>query len=142
MKEKIEEVATGRDFVRCGYDALGGMKTEVQAWGDIDDNFSPDRGDLPMWSLPQTIVSLGPATYLLESFIRNETVQFNEDAIVEYALPNVQLQQNTNGDRRPSKAHSMGIIDPIVAAVMLMAVLIREGAERPGAYAKLEDVVV
>lgn len=142
VKEKIEEVATGRDFVRCGYDALGGMKTEVQAWGDIDDNFSPDRGDLPMWSLPQTIVSLGPATYLLESFIRNETVQFNEDAIVEYALPNVQLQQNTNGDRRPSKAHSMGIIDPIVAAVMLMAVLIREGAERPGAYAKLEDVVV
>jgi len=140
VKEKIKSL--GPDVVRCGYDALGGMKTEVQAWGDIENNYSPLRGDMPMWSLPQTIVSLGPATYLLESYIRNETIVMNEDLIVEYALPNVQLQENANGDRRPCKMQSMGIIDPIVACVMLMAVLIKEGAERPGAYAKDEDIVV
>ena len=139
VKEEIEKLP---NLVRCGYDALGGMKTEVQAWGDIEENYSPMRGDLPMWSLPQTIVSLGPATYLLESMIRNDEIRFAEDAIVEYALPNVQLQENANGDRRPCKMHSMGIIDPIVACVMLMAVLIREGAERPGAYANTEDIIV
>ena len=140
VKDKIQ--ALGANLVRCGYDALGGMKTEVQGWGDLEENYSPQRGDLPMWSLPQTIVSLGPATYLLESMIRNETIVLAEDLIVEYALPNVQLQENANGDRRPCKMQSMGIIDPIVACVMLMAVLIREGAERPGAYAKSEDIVV
>ena len=134
--------ALGPGLVRCGYDALGGMKSEVQTWGDIEDNYSPIRGDLPMWSLPQTIVSLGPATYELESKIRNDSIRFAEDLVVEYALPNVQLQENANGDRRPCKMQSMGIIDPIVALVMLMAVLIREGAERPGAYAKHEDIAV
>lgn len=134
--------ALGPGLVRCGYDALGGMKSEVQGWGDIEDNYSPIRGDLPMWSLPQTIVSLGPATYELESKIRNDEIRFANDLVVEYALPNVQLQENANGDRRPCKMQSMGIIDPIVAVVMLMAVLIREGAERPGAYAKFEDIAV
>tara|TARA_R100001463_G_scaffold88700_1_gene143482 strand:- start:14323 stop:16041 length:1719 start_codon:yes stop_codon:yes gene_type:complete len=140
VKEKIQSL--GPNLARCGYDALGGMKTEVQGWGDIEENYSPLRGDLPMWSLPQTIVSLGPATYLIESMIRNEEIVFNEDAVVEYALPNVQLQENANGDRRPCKMQSMGVIDPIVAVIMLAAVLIKEGAERPGAYANKEDIVV
>ncbi len=140
VKQQIQALGSG--LARCGFDALGGMKTEVQSWGDLEENYSPMRGDLPMWSLPQTIVSLGPATYLLESMIRNDEIRFAEDLVVEYALPNVQLQENANGDRRPCKMHSMGIIDPIVALVMLMAVLIREGAERPGAYANSEDIVV
>ncbi len=139
VKQEIQKLP---ELVRCGYDALGGMKTQVQQWGDVEENYSPLRGDLPMWSLPQTIVSLGPATYTLESMIRNDEIRFAEDPIVEYALPNVQLQENANGDRRPCKMHSMGIIDPIVACVMLVAVLIREGAERPGAYANTEDIIV
>ena len=57
------------------------MKTEVQAWGDLEENYSPMRGDLPMWSLPQTIVSLGPATYLLESMVRNDEIRFAEDLV-------------------------------------------------------------
>lgn len=129
------------NLVRCGYDSMGGMKTEVQAWGDRETNYSPNRGDLPMWSVPQTIVSMGPATYLLEGMLRNDQIQFQKDAIVEYALPNVQLQENMNGDRRPCKKSSMGIIDPIVAAICLGCVLIQEGAERPGAYADIGDIV-
>ncbi len=34
----------------------------------------------------------------------------------------------------------MGIIDPVVAMVMLFGVIIREGAERPGAYSDVADI--
>lgn len=133
VRQKIEELKALGDLRRVGYDALGGMKSEVQAWGDLEDSYNPAT-DLPMWSLPQTIVSMGPATYQLESFLRNENLALEDDTIVEYALAGVQLQESVNGDRRPCKAKSTNIIDPIVACVMLFAVLIREGAERPGAY--------
>ena len=139
VRQKIEELKALGDLRRVGYDALGGMKSEVQAWGDLEDSYNPAI-DLPMWSLPQTIVSMGPATYQLESFLRNENLALEDDTIVEYALAGVQLQESVNGDRRPCKAKSTNIIDPIVACVMLFAVLIREGAERPGAYSDPRNI--
>jgi hypothetical protein len=45
------------------------------------------------------------------------------------------LEENVNGDRRVCKKKSTGIVDPIVAGIMVMGILIQEGAERPGAYA-------
>jgi len=83
---------------------------------------------------------MGPSTYLAESYIRHKNLVLDEDLVVEYALANVQLEKNINGDRRPCKLKSMGIIDPIVAFVMLCGVLIREGAERPGAYSDLGNI--
>ena len=139
VRAKLDELRAMGDLKRVGYDALGGMKTEVQQWGDLEDRYNPET-DLPMWSLPQTIVSLGPATYQLESFLRNSNLGLESDTIVEYALAGVQLQESINGDRRPCKAKSTNVIDPIVACVMLFAVLIREGAERPGAYADPRNI--
>lgn len=139
VKQKLDELRTWGEVKRIGYDALGGMKTEVQAWGDIDDRYNPET-DLPMWSMPQTIMVMGPSTYLAESYIRHKNLVLDEDLVVEYALANVQLEKNINGDRRPCKLKSMGIIDPIVAFVMLCGVLIREGAERPGAYSDLGNI--
>ena len=139
VKQKLDELRTWGEIKRIGYDALGGMKTEVQAWGDIDDRYNPET-DLPMWSMPQTIMVMGPSTYLAESYIRHKNLVLDEDLVVEYALANVQLEKNINGDRRPCKLKSMGIIDPIVAFVMLCGVLIREGAERPGAYSDLGNI--
>jgi phage terminase large subunit-like protein len=139
VKQKLDELRTWGEIKRIGYDALGGMKTEVQAWGDIDDRYNPET-DLPMWSMPQTIMVMGPSTYLAESYIRHRNLVLDEDLVVEYALANVQLEKNINGDRRPCKLKSMGIIDPVVAFVMLCGVLIREGAERPGAYSDLGNI--
>ena len=139
VKEKLEELKAWGNLKRVGFDAFGGMATEIQTWGNIDDSYNPEN-DLPMWALPQTIMSMGPSTYLLESLLRHRSIAFEKDDIVEYALANVQLEKNINGDRRPSKLKSMGIIDPIVASVMLCGVLIKEGAERPGAYFDPGDI--
>jgi len=139
VKEKLEELKTWGNLKRVGYDALGGMKTSVQTWGNIDENYNPDT-DLPMWSMPQTIMVMGPSTYLAESFLRHRNLVIAPDPVVEYALANVQLEKNINGDRRPCKLKSMGIIDPVVAMVMLFGVIIREGAERPGAYSDVADI--
>ena len=95
---------------------------------------------MPMWSMPQTIMVMGPSTYLAESFLRHRNLVISPDPVVEYALANVQLEKNINGDRRPCKLKSMGIIDPVVAMVMLFGVIIREGAERPGAYSDVADI--
>ena len=139
VRKKIEEIGRLGTLKRVGYDALGGMKTEVQAWGDLENGYNPQT-DLPMWSLPQTVTSLAPATYLLESFLRNGNLRLESDTIVEYCLAGVQLVENMNGDRRPCKQKSTNVIDPIVACVMLFAVLIREGAERPGAYSDPRNI--
>jgi phage terminase large subunit-like protein len=139
VKEKLEELKTWGNLKRVGYDALGGMKTSVQTWGDIDENYNPET-DLPMWSMPQTIMVMGPSTYLAESFLRHRNLVISPDPVVEYALANVQLEKNINGDRRPCKLKSMGIIDPVVAMVCLFGVIIREGAERPGAYSDLGNI--
>jgi phage terminase large subunit-like protein len=139
VKAKLEELKGWGDLRRIGFDAFGGMSTEIQKWGSLEDSYNPDT-DLPMWPLPQTIMSMGPSTYLLESLIRHKSIAMEQDDIVEYALANVQLEKNINGDRRPSKLRSMGIIDPVVACVMLCGVLIKEGAERPGAYFDAGDI--
>ena len=117
------------------------MKLNVDDWGSIEDRYNP-RTDLPMAAIPQTVVSLGPATYMLESMIRDRTIRVPDDPVTEYALANVKLETNVNGDRRPSKMRSGGIIDPIVAMIMLGSVLIKENAAKPGAYSTGGDIAI
>ena len=96
--------------------------------------------ELKMEPFPQTIVSMGPSTYLLESFIRNRNLEMQACPVTNYALSCVQIEENVNGDRRVSKARSSGIVDPIVSPVMVMGILIKMNAERPGAYGDSTDL--
>lgn len=109
---------------------MGGMKLNVQDWED----------EYNMIPFPQTIVSMGPSTFLFESFIRNRNLRLQSCPVVDYALSCVQVEENVNGDRRINKGRSRGIVDPIVAAVMVMGILIQENAERPGAYGDATDI--
>ena len=124
-----------------GFDALGGMKLNVDDWGSAEEKYNPAT-DLPMHSIPQTVVALGPATYLFESMIRDGSIVLPDDPVTEYALANVKLETNVNGDRRPSKMRSGGIIDPVVAMIMLGSVLIKENAAKPGAYSTGGDIAI
>ena len=124
IRNKLRDLKAHSELVKVGYDALGGMKLSVQDWED----------ELRMTPFPQSIVSMGPSTYLFESLIRDRRLNMQACPVVSYALSCVQLEENINGDRRISKSRSAGVVDPIVAATMVMGILIQEGADRPGAY--------
>ena len=62
--------------------------------------------------------------------------------MAEYARTNVAMETNVNGDRRPSKARSGGIIDPVVAMCMAGHCLSVEGMQKPGAYQDGLDIAI
>jgi phage terminase large subunit-like protein len=141
VREKLWELKQRTNLKRIGYDAMGGMKVNMEGWGDLEDGYNAET-DLPMSRYPQTMVALGPATYLFEGFAKDRKFCLQDCSVAQYALANVVLEGNVNGAYRPSKSphKTRGVIDPIVAAVMVCGVLIQEGAERPGAYADPDSI--
>ncbi len=128
-----------RKLARIGYDALGGMQLNITGWGDIDEKYNPET-QLPMAKVPQTITTIGPATYLIEGMLRSDQIDLQDCPVAEYAKANVIMESNVNGDRRPSKVKSGGIIDPVIALCMAGHCLIVENMQRPGAYGEGMEV--
>jgi phage terminase large subunit-like protein len=80
VRMALEELKGRCNLVKVGYDAMGGMKLNVQDWED----------EYNMVPFPQTIVSMGPSTFLFESFIRNRNLRLQSCPVVDYALSCVQ----------------------------------------------------
>ncbi len=117
-----------------GVDALGGLKPTLQDW--------EQNHDLPLIGIPQTITVIGPATFSFESLIREGKMTIRKDPVFEYAVNNVQMNVGQNGDRRPTKEKSTGIIDPCIAGIQATAIAIEQGAMLPPAYRTEEDIII
>jgi phage terminase large subunit-like protein len=141
IHERLWELKQRTNLKRVGFDAMGGMKVNMEGWGDLEDGYNAET-DLPMWKYPQTMVMLGPPTHGLEYAAKSRILCLQPCKVAEYALANVALEGNINGHYRPTKSphKSRGIVDPIVSAVMCWGVLQKEGAERPGAYADPSEI--
>ena len=141
IRDFLWELKKRTNLKRIGFDDMGGMKVNMEGWGDLDEGYNAET-DLPMSKFPQTMVRIGPSTHTFEYLARSKALNLQPDNVAEYALANVVLEGNINGHYRPTKSphKTRGIIDPIMAAVMVAGVLIQEGAERPGAYSDLEQI--
>lgn len=141
IRDFLWELKKRTNLKRIGFDDMGGMKVNMEGWGDLDEGYNAET-DLPMSKFPQTMVRLGPSTHVFEYLARSKALNLQPDNVAEYALANVVLEGNINGHYRPTKSphKTRGVIDPIMAAVILSGVLIQEGAERPGAYSDLEQI--
>lgn len=117
-----------------GVDALGGLKPILQEW--------EQDYQLPIIGIPQTITVIGPATYSFESLIREGKLTLRRDPVFEHCVNNVQLMVGANGDRRPTKEKSTGVIDPCIAAIQATAIAIEAGAMQPPAYRTEADIVI
>ena len=115
-----------------GVDALGGLKPTLQEW--------ESDYDLPLIGVPQTVTVLGPATFSLESLIRENKMTFRRDPVLEHAFQNVNLVVGMNGDRRPAKDKATGCIDPVIASIQATAVAIEHGAMMKPAYRQDSDM--
>ena len=116
-----------------GTDALGGLKPVLQSW--------ENDHQLPLVGIPQTITVIGPATFSFESLIREGSMTIRTDPVFEHAASCVVLQVGNNGDRRPTKEKSTGVIDPVIAGLQAVAVAIEHGAMTPPAYSTNEDII-
>lgn len=141
IREWLWDMKNTTRLRRVGYDALSGMHTELGKWGSVDEKYNPATM-LPMAPVPQTVTTFGPATYLVEGMLRSGIFKPADDPVVNYSVSNVQLEENVNGDRRPSKVRSSGIIDPVVAMCMAAHVLIVEEMTEPGAYNDDAEIAV
>ncbi len=65
-----------------------------------------------------------------------------EDPVFMHAVGNVRLVTGINGDRRPTKEKSTGVIDPVIAALQATAIAIEHGALRPPAYRTDDDLII
>ncbi len=63
------------------------------------------------------------------------------DPVFEHAASCVVLQVGNNGDRRPTKEKSTGVIDPVIAGLQATAVAIEHGAMTPPAYSTESDII-
>ena len=141
IRQKLHELKDATDLRQIGYDALGGMQLSVKDWGEMGNQYNAET-DLPMKAFPQTIMAFGPSTYQFEGMIRDRKLEMQRCPIVDYALANTVLDGNVSGSQRPTKAshRSRGLIDPVIAAVQVVGVLIEQKALKPGAYAD-EDAI-
>ena len=117
-----------------GVDALGGLKPVLQEW--------EQTYDLPLIGIPQTITVIGPATYSFESLIREGKLTMRRDPVFEHCVNNVQLMVGANGDRRPTKEKSTGVIDAVIANIQATAIAIDRGAMTPPAYRTEADIII
>ena len=127
-----EHFDVGKDCI--GIDGLSGLKPVLQEWEQVH--------NLPLVSIPQTTVVIGPATYAFESLIREGTMTIRRDPILEHCIQNVQLTTSVNGDRRPTKERSTGVIDAAIAGLQATAVAIEASAMQPPAYRTELDIAI
>ncbi len=117
-----------------GVDALGGLRPTLQEW-EQDYN-------LPLIGIPQTMTVIGPASFSWESLLREGKMTIRRDPVLEHCVSNVQIITDANGNRRPAKDKSTGVIDAVIAGVQATAVAIQAGAMTPPAYRTESDISI
>jgi phage terminase large subunit-like protein len=84
--------------------------------------------------IPQGIKSLASPTKALEVAILNHTLQHAGDPILRWMIANVSVEQDADGNLKPSKKASIERIDGVVALVMAIARMEATEASKPKAY--------
>ena len=73
---------------------------------------------LPVVEHPQSIGVMGPAAQDWQNLWVGRKLRHGDDPILRTACANAAVKTDEAGNVRPSKAHSRGLIDPLIAAMM------------------------
>jgi phage terminase large subunit-like protein len=134
IEAKIQELRGLFEVVDVGLDALGGIRPILQRWQDV--------AKIPLLEIPQTIQHIGPATMMFEHLVKRKKLNVRHDPIMNHCLSNVRIITGINGDRRPVKDRSTGVIDAIVSAILGVYTLSFHGGDQAGAYNDLSDIAI
>lgn len=113
VKEAVLEAKATYDLVECGFDVWNSS----QLVGELFDE------GVPMVEVPQMFSGMYPGSKRLEELVYGKRLQHSGNPVLRWAVTNVSLLFDTNGNFRPDKKKSKlrGRIDPAVAMVMALS---------------------
>ena len=89
---------------------------------------------LPVAEHGQGIAMMGPAAQAWQNLWVGRRLRHGGDPILRMACANAQCRVDDAGNVRPSKAHSRGLIDPVVAAMMAVHAWALDQGTQPSMY--------
>jgi len=81
-------------------------------------NESLKKAGLPVVEHAQGIAMMGPASQEWQNLWVGRRLRHGDDPILRHACASARARVDDSGNIRPSKRHSRGLIDPLVAAIM------------------------
>jgi len=90
----------------------------VDPWMAAYFNETLKAAGLPVVEHPQSIAVMGPASQDWQNLWVGRRIRHGGDPILRSACSNAAAKVDEAGNVRPSKKHSRGLIDPLVAAIM------------------------
>jgi phage terminase large subunit-like protein len=90
----------------------------VDPWMAAYFNESLRAEGLPVAEHSQSISMMAPASQTWQNLWVGRKIRHSNDPILRSACANAQAKVDDAGNVRPTKAHSRGLIDPLVAAIM------------------------
>ncbi len=90
----------------------------VDPWMSALFNESLKKAGLPVVEHAQGIAMMGPASQEWQNLWVGRRLRHGDDPILRHACASAHARVDDSGNIRPSKRHSRGLIDPLVAAIM------------------------
>lgn len=77
-----------------------------------------DEDGFDVYAFSQSYMAYGPATADFERMVLERRIKHNGDPVARWMMSNVTMEEDVNGNRKPSKRKSSDKIDGIVTAIM------------------------
>mgnify|MGYP003673056137 FL=1 len=91
-------------------------------------------GEQQVLAVPQTYAGMSAAALRFEAEVLDGNVCSNANPVMQWCSSNAVVQQDGKGNVYPTKRKSRGRIDPIMAAIMGMALFVKSPAESLNVY--------
>lgn len=112
IKDQIREAHRLYDLKSVGFDVWNATQAAIELQED----------DILMVEIPQNTGGMYPGAKKLEELIYSKRLRHGGNPVLRWAIGNVSLLYDTNGNFRPDKKRSRkGRIDPVVATVMALS---------------------
>ena len=113
--------------IKCAYDIGAGAR-------DVAIQLRDDGMEMLEW--PQSMVNMSPATKRLETMALAKTPELDHggNPLLRWALDNVSIKSDSNGNAKPSKSFSTGRIDPLVALIDALGPALTERKTKKSVY--------
>ena len=124
----LREQRTRYDIQTIGFDPWHADTLISQL--HIEDGF----GEQQVLAVPQTYSGMSAAALRFEAEVLDGKIRCNDNPVLRWSASNVVVQQDGKGNIYPTKRKSRGRIDPVMAAIMGMAMYLKSPIEAPNVY--------
>ena len=128
IREVLREQRERYDIQTIGFDPWHADTLISQL--QVEDGF----GERQVLSVPQTYAGMSAAALRFEAEVLDGKIGCNANPVMQWCASNIVVQQDGKGNIYPTKRKSRGRIDPIMAAIMGMALYVKSPVEAPSVY--------